>query len=136
MHHFIRNTVAFVARATILQKRRIDKFRGTTFFHNLSPPTTPLFDTSSAPESPYTEFAQGKLGILKPTFRRSVLMAAYRWLSGNGLTADEQQAMVDVWKAELDNKDFVDNSVDDAIAKWVEKRREVQSKEEKPPAIY
>ena len=112
----------------------------TLLFSNVLPCgpgyTTPLFDTDSAPEHPYVDYAAGRLGIVKPTFRRSVLMAAYRWLSGNGLTADEQQAMVDVWKAELDNKDFVDNSVDDAIAKWVEKRREVQSKEEKPPAIY
>ena len=98
--------------------------------------TTPLFDTDKAPENPYGDYAAGRLGIVKPTFRRSVLMAAYRWLSGAGLTPDEQQAMVDVWKAEIDNKDFADNNVDDAVAAWLDKRKQVMDKEEKPPAIY
>jgi hypothetical protein len=98
--------------------------------------TTPLFDTSSAPEDPYSDYAAGRLGIVKPTFRRSVLLAAYRWLSGNGLTPDEQRAMIDAWKAEIDNKDFADNTVDDAVRAWVEKRKEVMAKEEKPPEIY
>jgi len=40
--------------------------------------TTPLFDTTIAPENPYAEYAAGRLGIVKPTFHRSVLIAAYR----------------------------------------------------------
>ena len=44
---------------------------------------TPVFDTSSAPEDPYTDFAAGRLGIIKPTFHRSVLFAAYRYIAGN-----------------------------------------------------
>ncbi|HEV7700328.1 MAG TPA: hypothetical protein VGO43_08885, partial [Pyrinomonadaceae bacterium] len=98
--------------------------------------TTPLFDTSSAPENPYSDYAAGRLGIVKPTFRRSVLLAAYRWLSGNGLTQDEQQATIDAWKAEIDNKDFADNTIDDAVNGWVEKRKQVMEKEEKLPEIY
>ncbi|MFL6374836.1 MAG: hypothetical protein ACJ73D_09235, partial [Pyrinomonadaceae bacterium] len=77
--------------------------------------TTPVFDTDKAPETPYNDYAAGRLGIVKPTFRRSVLMGAYRWLSGAGLTQGEQQAMVDVWKAELNNTDFADSSVDEAV---------------------
>jgi hypothetical protein len=113
---------------------------GAFFTHGVVPCgpgyTTPVFDTDKAPETPYSDYAAGRLGIVKPTFRRSVLMAAYRWLNGAGLTPDEQQAMVDVWKAEIDNKDFADTTVDDAVTQWLDKRKQVMDKEEKPPAIY
>ena len=96
----------------------------------------PLFDTTSAPETPYRDFAGGRLGIVKSSFRRSVLYAAYRHIAGNGMNTAEQQAIIEVWKAEIDNKDFRDDSVDDVVKAWVEKRKEVMEKEEKPPDIY
>lgn len=97
---------------------------------------TPLFDTTSAPESPYIDYAAGRLGIVKPRFRRSVLYAAYRHITGNGLSAFEQRAMIDVWNSQINNKDFGDDSIDDAVKAWVDKRRDVIEKEEKPPDIY
>ncbi len=97
---------------------------------------TPMFDTSNAPENPYTDYASGKLGIIKPKFNRSVLIAAYRYIAGNGLNAAEQQAMIEVWKAEIDNKDFADDTVDAAVKAWVERRKEVMGKEDKTPDIY
>lgn len=98
--------------------------------------TTPLFDTTDAPESPYTDYAAGRLGIVKPTFRRSVLYAAYRYIAGSGMSAAEQQSIVEVWKAEIDNKDFADDSVDEAVRTWVAKRQDVVGKEDKTPDIY
>ncbi len=98
--------------------------------------TTPLFDTGSAPENPYTDFAAGSLGILKPKFRRSVLYAAYRYINGSGLNALEQKAVVEVWKAEINNKDFRDNSVETALKAWIAKRTSVVEDEEKTPDIY
>ena len=97
---------------------------------------TPLFDTRSAPEDPYLDYAAGRLGIVKPTFHRSVLYAAYRYIAGNGLSSAEQQAMIEVWKAEIDNKDIHDNSIDEAVKAWIERRKEVVGKEEKTPDIY
>ncbi|MEQ1922245.1 MAG: hypothetical protein ABL952_07025 [Pyrinomonadaceae bacterium] len=97
---------------------------------------TPMFDTSSAPEAPYTDYASGRLGIVKPSFHRSVLIAAYKYIAGNGLNAAEQQAMIEVWKAEIDNKDFADDTVDEAVKAWVARRKEVVGKEEKTPDIY
>src|SRR5687768_11062770 len=97
---------------------------------------TPLFDTRSAPENPYTEFAAGRLGIIKPTFRRSVLFAAYRYVAASGLNAAEQQAIVEVWRADIENRDFEDNTVDAAVKAWVEKRKEVVGKDEEIPDIY
>lgn len=97
---------------------------------------TPVFDTTSAPEAPYAEYAAGQLGIIKPTFRRSVLYAAYRYIAGNGMNRAEQEAMIEVWKAEIDNKDFRDDTVDEAVRAWVEKRKETVDKDAATPAIY
>ena len=97
---------------------------------------SPLFDTTSAPENPYSDFAAGRLGIIKPTFRRSVLYAAYSYIAGRGMNAAEQQAIVEVWKADIDNRDFRDDSVDQAVKTWVEKRKDVVGKDEKTPDIY
>lgn len=97
---------------------------------------SPLFDTTSAPENPYTDFAAGRLGIVKPSFHRSVLYAAYRHIAGNGMNTPEQQAIVSIWKAEIDNKDFPDDTVDEAVKLWVDQRKKVEMKEEKPPEIY
>ncbi len=97
---------------------------------------SPLFDTTSAPENPYADYAAGELGIIKPTFRRSVLFAAYRYIAGGGLSPAEQQAVVEVWKAEIDNKDFRDDSVDEVVKTWVEKRKDIVGKEDKTPDIY
>ncbi len=97
---------------------------------------SPLFDTTAAPENPYTDFAAERLGIVKPKFHRSVLYAAYRHIAGNGMNTPEQQAIVSIWKAEIDNKDFPDDTVDEAVKLWVDQRKKVEMKEEKPPEIY
>lgn len=97
---------------------------------------SPLFDTTSAPENPYSDYAAGNLGIIKPKFRRSVLYAAYRHIVGNGMSAAEQQAMIEVWKAEIDNRDFPDDTIDAAVKLWVSQRKKAELKEETPPDIY
>ncbi len=97
---------------------------------------TPLFDTTSAPEDPYTDYAAGRLGIIKPTFHRSALFAAYRYIAGNGLSGAEQKAMIEVWQAEINNKNQADDTIDEAVKAWVDKRKEVVGKEDKAPEIY
>ncbi len=97
---------------------------------------SPLFDTTSAPEAPYTDFAAGRLGIVKPKFHRSVLLAAYRWIAGGGLTPPEQQAIVEVWRAEIDNHDQPDDTIDEAVKAWVARRAEVVGEDKPTPEIY
>ncbi len=97
---------------------------------------TPLFDTTSAPEDPYTDYAAGRLGIIKPTFHRSVLFAAYRYIAGNGLSGAEQKAMTEVWQAEIDNRSQPNDTLDAAVKAWVDKRKDVVGKEDKTPEIY
>src|SRR5437899_12304073 len=73
--------------------------------------TTPLFDVTKAPENPFESFAAGRLGIVKPTFARSVLYVAYRYVNGVVLPADEQKTMVYDWTAALVNKDYIYNDM-------------------------
>ena len=58
------------------------------------------------------------------------------YIAGNGLGAPEQQALVEVWKADIDNKAFDDNAVDAAVKAWVERRKDVVGSEDKTPDIY
>lgn len=97
---------------------------------------SPLFTVRTAPEDPYLDYANGRIGIVKPEFHRSVLFAAYRWINGSGLNAEEQKALIDVWNADFNNKDYVDADVAEAVKAWVEKRKDVVGKEEKTPSIY
>jgi hypothetical protein len=97
---------------------------------------TPVFDYKYAPENPFDDFANGKIGIVKPSYHRVVLFAAYRYLNNGSFTSDEQKALVDVWQADFNNKDYENNDAGEAVKLWVEKRRDVFPKEEKPPAIY
>jgi hypothetical protein len=97
---------------------------------------TPVFDYESAPEEPFENFAAGKIGIVKPTYHRAVLFAAYRYLNGGAFSADEQKGLIDVWNAEFNNRSFEDNDVSEAVKVWVERRKEVVKDEETVPSIY
>ena len=97
---------------------------------------SPIFEYEHAPENPYENFAAGKIGIIKPSQRRIVLIAAYRYLNGGGYSAAEQKALVEVWNAEFNNKAYEDDDISETVKKWVEKRKSVVGKEEKPPEIY
>lgn len=112
---------------------------GTLFFNALpcgAPSLYPLFSYTRAPENPYENFAAGRIGIVKPTLKRSVLFAAFRYINGGSFSADEQKALVEVWNADFNNKDFRDVSIDDAVKLWVAKRKDVMADEKKLPEIY
>ena len=97
---------------------------------------SPVFDSEKAPENPYSNFAAGQLGIIKSDFRRSVLFAAYRYLNGGSFSVDDQKALVDVWKAEIDRDYKPQDDISESVKAWVDKRMEVVGKEEKTPEIY
>jgi hypothetical protein len=97
---------------------------------------TPIFDYEHAPENPFENFAAGKIGIIKPTQRRIVLIAAFRYLNGGGFSQSEQKALVDVWKADFNNQPYEEDDISETVKQWVEKRQDVVGKEEKTPEIY
>ncbi|MBS1796383.1 MAG: hypothetical protein JSS81_21215 [Acidobacteria bacterium] len=90
---------------------------------------TPVFSYKYAPENPYQNFAAGKIGILKPSYRRVVLFAAYRYFNGQGFSADEQRALVAVWNAEFRNEKPEPAGGDDILKKWAARRKEVNRDE-------
>ncbi len=97
---------------------------------------SPVFDQKEAPENPYANYAAGRLGIIKPSFRRSILFAAYRYLNGGSFSADDQRSLIEHWKAEV-NKDYPQqDDISEAVKAWVVQRKTVLEKEEKPPEIY
>lgn len=97
---------------------------------------SPVFEYEHAPENPYQNFAAGKIGIIKPSHRRIVLLAAYRYLNNRGFSDLEQKALVEVWRAEFDNIAYETDDISETVKKWVEKRKAVVGKEEKTPEIY
>ena len=50
-----------------------------------------VFSFKKHPDVPRTEFLKGSLGVLKPTYARSYLVVAYRYLIGAPLSAEEQE---------------------------------------------
>lgn len=62
-------------------------------------PGDPFDDYAIHPDIPLAKYAQGNLGIVQPTFARSYLVPAYRYLSGVPLTKNEQQGVQALWEA-------------------------------------
>jgi hypothetical protein len=68
------------------------------------------------------EFAAGKLGILRPSLRRSYLVVAYRYMSGLQLSDAQQKQAIAVW-----NGDVVPEhpGEEESMAAWVKARNAV-----------
>ena len=61
-----------------------------------------IFVNTVHPTYPLTDFAGGRIGVVQPTYARSYLYAAYRYLSGSNFSPSEQKALVSLWKHRLD----------------------------------
>jgi hypothetical protein len=57
-----------------------------------------VFSYSRHPDLPRSEFIDGRLGVLQPTFARSYLVIAYRHLNGIGMNAREREQARDYYK--------------------------------------
>src|SRR5215472_10872962 len=56
------------------------------------------FAYSKHPDVPFKPFARGELGVLQPTYARSYLAVAYRYLSAASLDGEEQKAVNALWE--------------------------------------
>ncbi len=81
-----------------------------------------VFSFQDQPDGPREDFAAGTLGIVRPGFRYSYLVVAYRYLSGLKLTPEQQKAAIEVW-----NGDVVPEhpSEEDEVANWGKARGQV-----------
>ncbi|MBY0357532.1 MAG: hypothetical protein K2W82_05975 [Candidatus Obscuribacterales bacterium] len=82
----------------------------------------PYYTYSVHPDFPLKKYAAGELGILQPTYARSYLLTAYRYLSGNPLSDNEQASMVQLWDNRLTNSD--DWCQSDTSA-WLKERAQI-----------
>ena len=84
-----------------------------------------VFSYQFHPDIPLKFFADGKLGVLEPSFARSYLFSAYRDLSGKPLTATEQASIIKVWETRMTNGDALVGSTGGAVDKWMAERSKI-----------
>jgi tetratricopeptide (TPR) repeat protein len=82
-----------------------------------------VFTYSVHPDFPLERFAAGDLGVLQPTYARSYLAVAYRYLIGTGFDAAEQKALVALWRDRLVSS--LESDTDAWPKVWLEARGSV-----------
>lgn len=93
-----------------------------------------FFSYSLHPDFPLSKFASGDLGIVKPTYSRSYLIAAYSYFTGKPLNLDQQKQFEKLWQYRLLAADMAESSeidsttnMHDPIAVWLKSRGEVST---------
>src|SRR5690349_5120175 len=61
-----------------------------------------IFVHTVHPVFPLERFAAGRLGVVQPSYARSYLYVAYRYLEGAPFTPDEQKGLTALWRERLD----------------------------------
>ncbi|MEO8663655.1 MAG: hypothetical protein ABI693_34680 [Bryobacteraceae bacterium] len=84
-----------------------------------------VFTFARHPDFPRTRYLAGELGILQPTYARSYLVIAYRYLQDHPLSADERQQVREYWKDRQTGQ--WDNTATDWPGKWEKIRHKVPS---------
>ncbi|MBD0371502.1 MAG: hypothetical protein ICV60_11740 [Pyrinomonadaceae bacterium] len=84
-----------------------------------------IFNYVKHPDFPLDSFARGQLGVLQPTYARSYLYVAYRYMNGMSFNQSEQQALASLWRDR-----FVydwQNSLEEGKTAWFAARKKVRS---------
>lgn len=79
-----------------------------------------IFVRSHGPDRPMSSFAQGRIGIILPSWRRAYLVVAYRFLESKRLSAAEQRSLLEHW--DVDRRIEPRDTTRQAIADWVSAR--------------
>ena len=82
-----------------------------------------IFTYVKHPDIPLDKFVQGQIGVVKPSYARSYLFAAYRQMGGVAFDPGEQRALQELWKERLDLS--WDAPEDEWIKPWVDARSKV-----------
>ena len=85
---------------------------------------TPIFVFDSRLENA-EDFARGNIGIIQPTYYRSVLLVAYRTLNRLPFSAYEQKELLRDWQAEYEYVDNNEPTRTAAITHWLAARKMV-----------
>ncbi|HEY6329855.1 MAG TPA: hypothetical protein VI756_11005 [Blastocatellia bacterium] len=86
------------------------------------------------PDFPLTEFARGHIGVLQPSYARSYLFVAYRYLTGDPLDSEQQKVLDKLWDDRLGhplspglNNDEIDSTWAKVTTAWKDARAKVTS---------
>src|SRR6476659_7111485 len=82
-----------------------------------------IFVFTVHPEYPLENFARGNLGIIQPSYARSYLYVAYRYLNGSSFTHDEQTALVGLWSDRLNL--HWEPAEEQSVKRWLDARSKV-----------
>lgn len=91
--------------------------------------TTPMAFYEARPDFPIDKYVDGHLGILQPTYARSHLVVAYRYLSGNPPSDAEREGFGDLLRHRLKE----DGGRPDPAAQWERTRSKIRGIEYKWP---
>ena len=92
-----------------------------------------VFTFTVHPEYPLENFARGEIGVVQPSYARSYLYVAYRYLNGAGFSQTEQQAVVNLWRDRLDLR--WESGVEQSVQGWLSARQKVFGSGDPPPKI-
>ncbi len=95
--------------------------------------TDAIFVYTKHPDFPLERFAKGQLGVLRPSYARSYLFAAYRNLTNAAFSDTEEAALQSLWEDRLNNA--WDSNDDAWIKKWLDARSKVPGLSA-PPQIH
>ena len=84
-----------------------------------------VFTLTRHPQSPLSEFAQGQLGVIQPSYYRKYLVAAYRYLSNQPLSAEEQEAFLNPQHTGLSYWGFSRSYKIPGLKQWLETRNRI-----------
>jgi hypothetical protein len=93
-----------------------------------------IFVHTVHPGYPMERFAAGRIGVLQPSYARSYLYVAYRYLEDAPLSPDEQKGVTELWKERL-NFDWSAGD-EDWVKSWLDTRRKVVAQDPAPISVY
>lgn len=124
--NLLRTTLAIALLAAILIQPQLSFACGPFSLNS-------IFVFTVHPEYPLENFARGDLGVVQPSYARSYLVVAYRYLSGASFNSTEQQALVDLWRDRLDLRWTPD--AENSVQTWLDARQKVPGLASTAPKI-
>jgi hypothetical protein len=91
-----------------------------------------IFVFTAHPSYPLENFARGYIGIVQPSYARSYLYVAYRYLSNMPFSQAEQKALTELWNERLNSGSY--QGEDGWVKAWLDARQKVAGLPE-PPKI-
>ena len=86
------------------------------------------------PTYPMERFAAGRVGVLQPSYARSYLYAAYRYLNGSGFTPAEQRVLTEFWDDRLNYR--WSSGEEEWTKAWLDARRKVVNQDPASISAY